>query len=594
MSQYDETLIVSPRKAQSALPWILTVITSSLLCGIVSFGAGLYAGQQNLIAFGATTGATADAVADQPTEPPTVAVTVESTTPPPAEETSPTDTATPTAPEITAISFALDITEDMEPIAPNDTFEVGLTEIYVVFDYTGLAPGATWERVWFLDDAEILRSSETWNADASGTFNYVLDANGDVLPAGDWALELYFDEVLLAEGSFTIETGDGEPPADDVETPDETAPGEEEAGVTPTLAPEPDVSPTSTRLLIPTIVLPPTHTPTPTPTVTAEPSPAASSGGGGGVYQLAYSRWDGLFHHLYIGNTSGTTERFIISRAAGPSWSPDGRQLFFFGEQGINQQFRDNRLVCDLRTISGGVAAMDIPASGEICDVATGEWLCERKQIDVQSPPSDVCEENGIRVFQNLDWKEGTARWASVAPGGDAVAFDGRPGGDTYRIYFRAIYNNQQFRFELLGEHGSWSPNGQQLVYRSGRDNKSGIWISNRDDTGHTNISISGTDAFPAWSPNGRLIAFSREESGNVDIYTMGADGSNVQRLTTANGIDTLPVWAPDGSIIFRSTRTGTWSIWKMDSFGNNQVEIIPNAGVGDDWSFSRMDVLGN
>jgi len=128
-------------------------------------------------------------------------------------------------------------------------------------------------------------------------------------------------------------------------------------------------------------------------------------------------------------------------------------------------------------------------------------------------------------------------------------------------------------------------------LLRSGRDNKQGLWISNRDDTGHTNITLNGTDSFPAWSPNGRMIAFSREEAGNVDIYTLNLSSGNIRRLTTAPGPDTLPVYAPDGSIIFRSARSGSWGIWKMYGDGSGQWEIIPKAGVGPDWAYSKMDV---
>jgi Tol biopolymer transport system component len=193
-------------------------------------------------------------------------------------------------------------------------------------------------------------------------------------------------------------------------------------------------------------------------------------------------------------------------------------------------------------------------------------------------------------VSQRLDWKEGTARWANVSPNGQMVAFDARPGGN-YRIYFLGTTDNQQFRYEIVGEQADWSPDSEKIVYRSGRDGRTGIWISNRDDTGHTLITEVGSDSFPAWSPDGKTIAFSREVDNNVDIYTMNIDGSNIKRLTDAPGPDTLPVYTPGGDIIFRSARSGAWGIWKMSRSGGNQTEIIADAGVGNDWAFSRMDV---
>jgi TolB protein len=129
------------------------------------------------------------------------------------------------------------------------------------------------------------------------------------------------------------------------------------------------------------------------------------------------------------------------------------------------------------------------------------------------------------------------------------------------------------------------------MVYRSGRDNKAGIWISNRDDTDHLLITNEGSDDFPAWSPNGQTIAFSRNVGGNIDIYTMNIDGSNIQRLTDAPNQDVLPTYTPSGDIIFRSARTGSWSIWKMSGNGDNQQQIISNADPGPDWAKGRMDV---
>ncbi len=438
------------------------------------------------------------------------------------------------APTIEKMTFASGATADNEPVDPGVTFETGITEIHVIFDYRNMSGDYTWERAWYLDGEEILRGSTPWTEAEQGRLDYTLDAGGDPLPAGAWLLEISVEDTLVATGTFTV-TEEGA------------------AQATPTPAPPP----------IPR------------------------------TYPLTYSKWDGGFHNVYIADTNGQNERLLIKRAAAPSWSPDGEQLFFFGQQGVNQQYApDGRLDCDFGTISDGIVALDIPpGNADICAVYYGSWKCERKSIDVQAPPSDVCEQDGYRVFQNLDWKEGTARWANVAPDGSAVAYDAKPGG-TYRIYFRSIFDNAQYHFEILGEQADWSPDSQRLVYRSGRDDKQGLWISNRDDTNHVNITINGTDSFPAWSPDGRTIAFSREEAGNVDIYAVNVDGSNLRRLTDAPGPDTLPTFTPGGEIIFRSARSGSWGIWKMTGNGSNQREIIPNAGLSPDWAYGRMDVL--
>jgi TolB protein len=171
------------------------------------------------------------------------------------------------------------------------------------------------------------------------------------------------------------------------------------------------------------------------------------------------------------------------------------------------------------------------------------------------------------------------------------VAFDAARGGPDRRIYFLGTDDNQQYNIEIPGEQAAWSPDSNQVVYRSGRDGKQGIWISNRDDSGARNITNEGGDSFPSWSPDGQTIAFHRDLGGDIDIYVMNTDGSNIRRLTDAPGPDTLPAWTPDGRIVFRSARTGSWGIYIMNADGSGQKQIIANADPGPDWTFGRMDV---
>jgi hypothetical protein len=336
-----------------------------------------------------------------------------------------------------------------------------------------------------------------------------------------------------------------------------------------------------------------TPTPTSTSTPTAAPRPVVAKPRPSQSFMLAYTKWDGYFHNLYIANSDSNQEQLVLTHAAGPSFSSDKKKLFFIGEQGVDQQTRENWVACSFGTISEGVVGMDLmsPVS-DICQVQDGAWTCERKQIDVGLGPSDVCAANNIAIYQNLDWKVGSARWTKTAPDDDSVAFDSDLSGG-YRMYFRAIDpTSQQFHFEIPGEQGSWAPDGERLVYRSGRNNQSGLWISNKDDSNPIRITDNGTDSFPTWSPDGGKIAFHREFEGDVEIFTVNPDGSGLQRLTNTRGPDTLPVYTPDGRIVFRSGRNDSWSIWIMGGDGSNQTLLVPNAPVSHiDWASDRMDV---
>ena len=68
--------------------------------------------------------------------------------------------------------------------------------------------------------------------------------------------------------------------------------------------------------------------------------------------------------------------------------------------------------------------------------------------------------------------------------------------------------------------------------------------------------SFQGTTENPKFSPDGKLIAFSAQYAGNVDVYVVSADGGEPKRLTWHPGPDIVQGWTPDGkSIVFNSTR---------------------------------------
>ena len=569
MSDADQTIISDsnssqPKKSRSPLLIIGGIGCLFAICAALLIVGGTFFtqnGQLNQMVANLLeqvgTPPTTEASQPDTTPTPIEASTVEpTTTATPPETATPTDIETPasdaddslpvtTEPEIGRIIFALGATTDAyEPIDPGLTFTEGITEIHAIFEYDGMSDDFTWERVWYLDGDEILRNEAEWNGDVAGRFDYFIDAGGEPLFPGEWLLELYVEDDLIATGEFMIEALSDETLVNNATGEADVADGTNSANSgtpTPTATTRANVAAT----LTPTPVSPPTSR-------------------GGGTYQLVYTKWDGGQHNLYINNTNGSNEQFLLDRAAGPSWTPDGGRIFFYGQEGVDRQVVDDiEYVFD--GISNGIVSMEASPLPQSIDQVT--------------------------LFQGLDWKQGTARTTNVSPNGQMVAFDARPGGGDYRIFFLGTEDNQQFRFEILGEQADWSPDSEKIVYRSGRNGTTGLWISNRDDTGHTLITTGGSDSFPAWSPDGQKIAFSRDEGGNVDIYLMNSDGSGLQRLTDAPGQDTLPVYTPSGDIVFRSTRNGRWGIWKMSGSGDNQTEIIADANVGPDWTFSRMDV---
>ncbi len=94
----------------------------------------------------------------------------------------------------------------------------------------------------------------------------------------------------------------------------------------------------------------------------------------------------------------------------------------------------------------------------------------------------------------------------------------------------------------------AWSANGRRIAFTSTRDGNSEVYVMDADGTGQTNLTNHpADDSHPAWSPDGRRIAFDRLTPGvGYDIHLMDAEGGGATKVT--EGVD--PVWSPDGQRI--------------------------------------------
>ena len=95
----------------------------------------------------------------------------------------------------------------------------------------------------------------------------------------------------------------------------------------------------------------------------------------------------------------------------------------------------------------------------------------------------------------------------------------------------------------------------------------------------------------PAWNPRNDLIAFTRLQSGNFDIYTIRADGSEERRLTFGTGSKEHPRWSPDGRfIVYSSDQGGSKAIYMMRADGSGNRRVSPSGGASQHpaWSVRR------
>ena len=89
-----------------------------------------------------------------------------------------------------------------------------------------------------------------------------------------------------------------------------------------------------------------------------------------------------------------------------------------------------------------------------------------------------------------------------------------------------------------------------------------------------------GWERSPAVSPDGSMIAYVSDQSGNPDLWVVDIHGGIPLRLTDDAGADEAPAWFPDGSgLAFASERSDVVSVWKVARLGGGAVLLVEGAG---------------
>ena len=299
---------------------------------------------------------------------------------------------------------------------------------------------------------------------------------------------------------------------------------------------------------------------------------------------------------IYVMEATSENVRRVSDIGHNPSWSPDGKELVVSGAS--SEPIARNVIPGDLWVINVATGARRLLVSG---DAVGPSWSPNGHRIaywglrpgggqrDIWTIPAQGGEPVPIMDDQELDWNP------SWSPDGNYLYFASDRGGSMnfWRVPIDEKTGLTAGNFEAVptpsgySEYISFSRDGKQMAYVQRAETQTLHRIAfdpvTAKTTGSPEPIMKGTEYVtdPDLSPDLEWLTYSSQGSRQEDVFVIKTNGSSQRQLTNDNFNDRAPRWSPDGTrIAFYSDRSGRYEIWVINVDGSGLRQLTFTSGA--------------
>jgi len=196
---------------------------------------------------------------------------------------------------------------------------------------------------------------------------------------------------------------------------------------------------------------------------------------------------------------------------------------------------------------------------------------------------------------QRVLFNAGSSFSASWSPDGANIAvMEGAMGFNVSRVNANGTDFRRLTLDPAIDGLPAWSPDGSRIAFDSTRSGMFRFQVYTMSAELGETANLQQLTTVPnsysvQWAPNGARLTFLSDRDGNAEVYSMKADGSDVQRLTNSatdnpstpidESDDLDPSYSPDGTkIVFGSARSGDYEVYTMNAADGSAVTRLTNS----------------